>query len=180
MKTKSILQAPMSNILINKYFDGKSNILSLEQIAKMTSLDQVMRQKDHCVVYMSINGSGYGHWVCIFINSGNMYYFDSYGRKPLIYIEEMRQRGDDMQNQDFTLLKLIQESQYKDSFFYNTVQFQSSREDIATCGRFVSVVLILNRIQQPFNLKIFHDIMIGYKKKMKKSYDEIVSFFINQ
>lgn len=186
VKSQQIIRAPMSNTLISKYFDNRANIKSLIDISQFQSLSQVFHsgQYNHVVIFVAIDSETQGHWICMFINSGALYYFDSYGDYPLQVLDEMVKRGDDLWNQDKNLLRLIQNSQFKEHFYYNNFQYQQDGGSIQTCGRYVTLVLVLNSIftkaKQHFDFEKLNQIMLFWKNKYHKTFGQIAVFFVNQ
>lgn len=174
------LKIPISNVLIQKYFDEKSNLKTLHEISNMNSLDEVFENYTYVIIFMAIRAPNDGHWVCMFKNSSNLYYFDSYGKYPLIELNNLKNKF----GQTFRLLELIKKSQYKNSFYYNNIKYQNSGDDIATCGRYVVTVVFLNLIYikqaKPFNFIVLKYIMENWKQKWGLSYDQIVSAIIDK
>jgi hypothetical protein len=186
-----LVTVPMSDVLIKSFFDGKANIKTLEEIANLTSLEEVMGDYDHCIIYMHTDPvNNFGHWVCLFVNSNKLYYFDSYGDKPLEYLNVMRNNGIELNGQNFNLISLITQSKYKNSFFWNPTEFQSNDKSntIATCGRYVTQICILNKIYKrkglKFDLTKYNSLMENWKRTLKlgasPSFDKVTTFFINQ
>ena len=183
-KTKTLITNPMSDLLIKKYFDGKANIKTLEQISNFNTFDEVMGSYSHCIIFLALEQQNDGHWLSLFINSGNLYYFDSYGKLPLYELKQIYNLNDPTWGQNFNLIKLIQTSKYKNKFYYNDVQYQQNGKDIATCGRLAIMPCILNimyiKKHEKFDLKTFYNLMQYWKNKMHKNYDEISVFFVNK
>lgn len=184
-QTREIIESPMSDVLIQKYFNGRANIKTLAQISRMSTLEEVMENYHHVIIFMALQAQNSGHWVCMFINSGNLFYFDSYGHAPLQPIKKLIQYNMNTYGQNFNLLALVKNSEYADRFYFNNVQYQSTSKDVAVCGRYASSVCILNMIyeekDEPFNFDVFKTIMDDWRKKMGgKSYDEVIVYFINK
>jgi len=184
-KTRKLIESPMSDVLIQKYFDGHANIKTLAQISQMTTFDELMGEYEHVIIFMALQASNSGHWISMFINSGNLYYFDSYGKKPLEPINKLIDYGYPLYGQNFNLFELIRKSQFANRFIYNTIQYQNDSVDVAVCGRYASSVCILNILYKeknaPFDFNVFYSLMETWKVKMgNKSYDEVIVYFINQ
>ena len=185
---RNLVKIPMSNVLISKFFDGKTSFSTIEDIEQMNNLDELFKGQDHVILFiLTAPDKNYGHFVCMFTNSSNLYYFDSYGKKPLEYLNTMKKDGTPLNNQTFRLLDLIKSSKFKNAFYYSSFQYQSDNDNPATCGRYCTMICILNKIytkkQQPFNPIVFHKLMKNWKQKLPikdRSYDRITTFFINQ
>jgi hypothetical protein len=183
-----LIKQPMSNTLIQKFFNGKANIIALEDITQMTSLDQVFKGNNHVIIFLNTNPTTQiGHWICLFINAQRLFYFDSYGEKPLIYLQVMQKQNIDLGNQNLNLLNLIRDSIYKNAFYYNTVDYQSEKNDVATCGRYTTMICILNIMYlkegKSFDLKIYYELMNYWKDNLPidlKTFDRVTTFFVNQ
>lgn len=184
-RTREILESPMSDVLIQKYFNGRANIKTLAQISQMNSFEELMSGYEHVIIFMALQAQNSGHWVCMFINSGNLFYFDSYGHAPLQPLKKLIEYNMDTFGQNFNLMALVKNSPYADRFYFNNVQYQSDSKDVAVCGRYASSVCILNMIYkdkgQPFNFDVFKALMDMWRQKMGgKSYDEVIVYFINK
>lgn len=185
---RKLVKIPMSNVLISKFFDGKTSFATIEDVGKMKNLDEVFQGQDHAILFLlTAPEKNYGHFVCMFKNSSNLYYFDSYGEKPLDYLHVMEKKNIPLNNQTFHLLSLVKNSKFKNSFYYNAFQYQAYNNNPATCGRYCAMICILNRMyindNEPFNLITFNKLMVNWKNKLpikKRSFDRVTTFFINQ
>ena len=167
------------------YLDGKPNLHTQQEIAQMSSLAEVFGGNDHAVIFTATNSPTDGHYQAIFLNKDNqLFFFDSYGMKPPDMILKVeKELGKNWGQNAYALPKLIKQSPYANNAFYNDVRYQSTEDNVATCGRYVIVVILLNSIFKKngmsFNLSSFNTIMKGWKKKYNKSYDDIVAFFVD-
>lgn len=176
-KIKNIIQQPMSNNLIEKYFNGHANIKSLEEITNYTDLDQVFENYNYCILFIAIRNPNDGHWVCMIKTKNNkLEYCDSYGSEPLEILDELT----DLYNQNYNLLNLIKNSKYKNNFYYNTVKYQKLKDNIQTCGRYATFICILRILIPNFNLKMFKKIMDILTKKLNLDYDGVVAEFVDK
>lgn len=173
--------SPLSAGQLEKTLGGRANIKSLSQIDSMTSLDQVLNGFNHVILYIAIQSPTVGHWIAMFVNSGSLYYCDSYGLPPLAILEAMKQKGLPTFGQSTNLLTLISKSQFANSFFYNTVCYQQKKDDVETCGRYAQTIVALNQIyekeRKEFNLDEFYQLMMYWKTKYNKSFDDIIVNF---
>lgn len=185
--SKKLISAPMSSTLINKYFDGNANVKTLAEISEYQSLQQVFDggKYNHVIIFIAIENPSQGHWVCAFKNkSDSLFYFDSYGDYPLQVLDEMSKEGSKLWGQDKNLLRLIRQSSYMDKFFYNSFQYQQDGASYQTCGRYVTLVLVLNIVLlkrgKVFDMNVLNTIMLKWKSEYNKSFGEIAVFFINK
>ena len=180
----TIIDSGLTFEQVSKYLESEHPIITQQEIANMTSLDQVLKGNDHMIIFTATNSPEDGHYQMIFINDGNLYFFDSYGLTPCQMIDKVEKAlGKTWGQNPNKLTDLILESQYADRAFYNTIRYQSNNDNVATCCRYTITVTMLNYIytqnKTPFDFDTFQTIMNGWKQKYKKSYDEIVSFFIS-
>lgn len=180
-KINEIIQNPLSSNLIAKYFNGRPNIITMQQISTMTSLNEVFRNHDHAVIFTATNSPTDGHWQMIYKSNGCINWFDSYGMKPTELISKLEQKGNTW-GQNKNLDNLIINSPYRLKSFFNDVKYQKDG-NVQTCGRYVSLVFILIHIYQKRNLgfdgSVFYKIMEGLRKQYNASYDQIVSSLID-
>lgn len=179
-----IISSPLSDKQIKKYFRGNPNIVMMRDIATMTKLDEVFNGYDHAVIFTSVNSQYDGHWNMMYISGDNLYFFDSYGMKPTQLIQNIVAKGYPVYGQNQNLDNLIRNSKYfPHNCFMNNVKYQSDKENIQTCGRYIALNFILLQIYKKRKLEYstenFYQIMKTWKNKFNKSYDYIVSFFID-
>ena len=175
MTVKEVIKAPMSSDLIDKYLDGQSNIIKLSDTNQMTDIEQVFNGHDHVIILLEW-GPQVGHWVALMKNKDKIYYFDSYGRNPFIYVKNDEYKRF---NQNTHILDLIKNSKYKDNFYYNDEKYQAKEEDVATCGRWCLLSIILNKLIPNFDLNMFKKIVKNGTTKWKVSNDVLVSKIID-
>lgn len=181
-KINKIIVNPLSDVLIKKYFDGHANIVTMEDISHMVSINQLFRGYNHAVIFVAVNSPTDGHWQLIYKSFETLHFFDSYGMKPTELITKLNKNNTYGQNKN--LDNLIIKSQYAKKSYYNDVKYQSDGKS-QTCGRYVAINFLLlhiyNKKNIPYDGTVFYRIMQHFQTQFKtKSYDKIVSSFINE
>ncbi len=165
----------MSNILIDKYFGGKANIKMLEDIENCNTIDEYFSNHDHVIIFLTNKDCDVGHWVVLIKNNNKCYYFDSYGYAPIDILDEINPNLKSSAEKMNHLIK----SKYKNNYFFNPIDYQSEKDDIATCGRYATFTAILNKLLNNYNFDIFYDIVKIFYEKHKMNPDETVCYFID-
>lgn len=173
-----LIRSPMTNYTIEKYFNGHANIKSLQQIERFASLDQVFDGQPYVVIFEALRAPNDGHWVCMFKNLHNdLIYFDSYGEFPLYALDQQKQKY----GQGHKLLQLIQQSPYKNAFYYNTEDYQELKDNVQTCGAYATTICLLavQYLAKDLNLDCdeIHRLFTMWKKKYNRTPDQAVAFF---
>ena len=170
-----LLFNPMSNVLINKYFDGNANIKVLEDIRFCDDIDDFFDNHDHVIIFLRNRDGDIGHWVCIVRNNAVVYYFDSYGKPPIKILKDI---NPNLLEYGELMNRLIKQ---KYDYYYNIFDYQDGKnENISTCGRYCVLVCIMNKTYANFNLEMFHELIYKMCKERKLSPDEAVIYFINK
>jgi hypothetical protein len=154
---KKYAKYSLSNSDIENLLDHKMNLILYPELAKFDNIDDVLGPYGACVI-LYLTRHNYGHWVCIFRRPGNkLEFFDSYGLMPddeLKFVSENIRRE---LKQDYPHLTwLLYNSGYKIEF--NHHKFQKKGSDIATCGRWVVLRLLLRDISLTQFINLFKGI----------------------
>lgn len=139
---KELRKKPFSGHDILTALDNKTKILTYPQLYKYKSLDSLLKPYG-CVVILYETKPAYGHWVCIIKHPNNtVEFFDSLGYfiddELDIISMEFRKKNKEIYPY---LTKLMLESGYK--IIYNPIILQKDKNDISTCGRHVTLRLVL-------------------------------------
>lgn len=145
----------LSNIEVMKLVNNKSNIIKYSYLLNINNIDEILEPYGACII-LFLTGENYGHWTCIFkINNNTLEFFDPYGIYPDHELNfKMDKYFRKINNQDYPHLTfLLLDSGYNISF--NEIQFQDKKKNIATCGRHVSLRLILRDLSLYEYYKMF-------------------------
>lgn len=184
MNRKQIIESPLSSIQISKYFDGRPNIVTLQETNNYTDFEQLFKGQDHCVLFTSTVNKDVGHWQLYKKVGDILYFFDSYGYKPPEMLRLVQQQGNSFGQTD-NLFKLLGESSYykNKKVYYNNVQYQAKQGDVQTCGRYISLVFILFYIMKKegkqFDFRVFKSMMDKGRQNYNTTYDSFVSMLID-
>jgi len=167
------LRAFIPNIKIIRYSDLK----------KHHKIEDLLTKPEDEAVILYQNAPYSGHWCCITRNDDKIDFYDSYGGKidtQLEYItpEANKELGID----DTYLSNLINNSNVIKHFSENTRKhqtFKNTGAEINTCGRHCLFRLLSFKENRCDN-KEYAAMMEFLKKKLKCSYDELVTGFINK
>lgn len=155
-----------------KYAIGNCIILKYSDLSKFLHINELFIKK--FVIILFETKFNYGHWCLLFKNTRNsIEFFDSYGLMPdsqLKYISSVFRKHNNMIYPHLTYLLLFCSNKIE----YNNHIFQKSKNNIATCGRWV----ILRCLFYNYNIDEFYEI-IKSKKKKNKTLDHLAVFLTN-
>jgi hypothetical protein len=132
----------LSNDDINEILEPDTTIFSYPRFCTMNHIDEAFDQLGRCVFLFLTESESSGHWLCMFKRPNNeIHYYDSYGEKPdaqrkWLTEEQLEALGEE----EPCLTELLKASGYK--VYYNTVQYQTDKQDINSCGRWCVARLI--------------------------------------
>ena len=179
-----IMSQPIDSNEVAKILGENPNIVMLRDISKMVSLNQVFKNYDYALLFVSVNGPNDGHWYCMYKNlASDICIFDSYGMSVCEMISRLQKSNHDLYGQNYNLQKLITDSPFfPNKVFVNKVQFQKDSGNPETCGRYAILNIVLNNVCKKnginFTGLIFKKLMDAMRKKMKMTYDEVISYII--
>ena len=163
---KDLQKIPFSGSEIVEALDGAVKIVKYPSIHQYQSIDELLRPYGRVVILYETE-ERYGHWCCLFLKNDVLEFFDPYGYKideQLKFIDESYKKTSN-QNYPF-LARLMFNSPYR--LAYNDVQLQSEKKDVSSCGRHVTMRLIMSDVP----IKLYQDIM---KSKGSSTPDERVT-----
>lgn len=179
------ISTPLSGSQIQKLLPFKIKIVKYTEIANYDDIDKLL-EPFGCVVVLfetpTIKGSS-GHWVglCRTVDDDNnpsINFFDSYG-KPVDdqkkFIDKKFQQVIGQSENYLTWLLYQSKKLYGDEVEYNEIPFQKMDPNINTCGRWVSLRLIM----KDKSMNEFQNFMKYLKNSYGKSYDDIVVILTN-
>lgn len=150
---------------VNDSINIKPNVMRYGDLINYKKLEDIMP-----VVILYEIKQKLGHWVCVFEHNGYIEHFDSYGLKPddeLKYTNNHMRKILGMEIPYLTYLMMTSNKKIR----YNHYRLQG--EDTNTCGRWVSLRLIMNNLDEYEFSKII--------KKISKIYnfndmDDLVTY----
>ena len=141
-----VKEVSMSDKLI-KFYLPNAKILLYNDLKNYSTLEELLPENKSfaIILYVRIHTQSTisGHWTCITRLNNEISYFDSYGETPDYPIEHWFK--DNKQQQTKYLSNLLNNTMMQ--VFYNDFQYQSSNEDISTCGRYC-IFYILNMLKE--------------------------------
>jgi hypothetical protein len=164
----------LSNDDINEILEPDTKIISYPKFCEMSSIDEAFDEIGRCVFLFLTESESSGHWLCMFKRPNNtIEYFDSYGGKPEAQREWLSQEQlDDLGEGEPCLMNLLKASGAK--VYYNTVKYQKDKDDINTCGRWITARLICKDMS---NQQFYNMVQEQMKEMGVKSPDDWVSLF---
>jgi hypothetical protein len=140
---------PFSGKDILKFLDNKTKILTYDKLKDLNNINEAF-ENHNCFVLLYFTHENFGHWTCVIKHEKKIEFFDSYGKKPDNQLNMINKEINIMHNQDYPYLtKLLYETGLP--IEYNNYRLQKKeKKNInynATCGRHVSVRLILKELE---------------------------------
>ena len=139
--------------------------------------DLLTKPIDYVIILIETTANNVGHWVCVLLYGNTIEFFNSYAEAPDVQKNTLISKAKNIefgQTQNY-LTNLLVKSDF--NIIYNKLQLQKYTNNSATCGRWV-IIRLLCLLNQNMDLKQFSLFIIDLKKKLKKSFDEIVCVLI--
>ena len=154
---KNLKSYSLSSIDMMKMINNKANLITYPEIANYDNIEDLMG-KDKAVIILYLTDENYGHWTTVFLNpkEDTLIFFDSYGMKPDTEIKWIKNNPilKEYPKDPLTrLIKLMSDSKYK--IDYNDHKLQKTNNDIATCGRWVGIRLLMRNLTNEQFFELF-------------------------
>ncbi len=126
---------------IQDILEPDTKIFTYPAFNDMSSIEEAFDPLGRSVFLFLTESPTSRHWLCMFKRRGHIEYFDSYGGRPdsqrkWLSPEELER----LDESEPSLTTLLRRSGYR--VYANTYPYQSKREDVSTCGRWVVARLI--------------------------------------
>lgn len=151
-------------------------VIEYPQLSKYTSMTQILpKHNDCCVLYFETVSQTQGHYQCMWRQNDTFHFWDSYG---------LRVSGDKSYIEKTTLIKLnefqpylprIIDNDLRNGFqwFYNQIDYQSWKQNVATCGKWTSIRLKNRDMTEE---QFYNYILNTMKTNNLQSFDETIVF----
>lgn len=128
---------------------------------KNISARQLLRMIPVAILYQIT--PNYGHWTLLLKTPEGVTFFDSYGFQPDKEFKFVYQQP------HYLALRLLELSKIV-PIHYNQYQFQSKKQGISTCGRWICLRSLLDGL----TTDQFHKVIVRAAKKYKVKLDQLV------
>lgn len=125
------------------------DIVVYEDLVNYNDIDDLLGPHQCCVLLYQQKQT-YGHWVCLSRRGNIVEFFDSYGGKP---DSQLKFAKYNKHNDQPYLSQMLYESPYE--IRYNPYKLQSEKNDMNTCGRWVTLRLVLRHVPIDVFAKLF-------------------------
>ena len=172
----SIKYEAMNDLDIRFYLGKKARILTYNELAKFKTIEKLLpHHKAYFILLYPVASEFNGHWVCMTRYDKTLEYFSSYGTKPEI---EFTWSTSNFKDNPRYLTQLLNNT--KLHTVYNSIDFQSKRQMISTCGAF-AVFRVLTLIELNADLGKNNLLLQTLKDSNPEfSFDDIVVNYINK
>jgi len=163
---------PMGNDTILSYYPN-ALIISYDKLKNYNYIEDLLPEKDSYCFLLYTSSVNSGHWTLLSRMDDEVEYFDPYGLNPdapLRWISRDKRRE---LGEDTPFLSLMLDATDKD-VVYNPFDYQSKREEVATCGRHCCFRL-KTIINHSMDLNEYYKMMRQLKTTYQLTYDDIVS-----
>jgi hypothetical protein len=153
---------------------GNVKIVKFDQLIGYNTVEELLpKQKDCVVIFWETESANIGHWTALCRLNQTYVFFDSYGNsveEDFSFIPKSLRRLLDIK---YDYLKELLKGKHVIS---NHIDFQQMRDNISTCGRFVSMFLYV--FKKGYSLSDFQRIMKENLKKYRyDNYDQMAVAF---
>lgn len=173
------LKTPLTDKDVDFYL-GQGHIMKYNELNKITSIYDILPEHKSFKIILLESDKNSGHWFALLRYNNNIEVFNSYGTKienEFKFIPGFIQKMLDENKK--ALYDLLMNSNNEDEIIYNHDALQSTKKDIATCGRWC-VMRILYMRDYEYTLEEFLDYIYDLHKQTKKPLDIIVCDFIKK
>lgn len=174
---KNILIDPLDDKELKEILNYEAPILKYSQLKNYSSIEQLLPNDKSMVIILYEWQYNMGHWTALCRFKNKIIYFDSYGNMP---DEPLTWNSEDINNElgqnKKYLSNLLNKTKLK--VVYNPIQYQNLKGNMATCGRFCSLFLLLMK-EYDMDLQQYFNFMNQMKKSLNIDYDNIVSYLID-
>ena len=146
---------PFSGNEIIECADNETKIIKYGDISKYNTIEDLLYPHNNVVILYETSNN-YGHWTCVLLHEKNntLEFFDPYGKFIDDQINYISKDFRESSGQGYPYLsQLFLKSPYK--IECNKTQFQKMKKDVSSCGRHVSLRIILS----DYPLNIYTNIM---------------------
>lgn len=172
---------PIDTLDIQKFLgnDGVQNTIKYSQLAGYSDIFELLPTDRSYKIILVEQKSGDGHWTCITRYGKTICSFDSYGCQiddELQFVNRFMKR---MLGQDRHYLTSLLKNVPKDwSIVYNAKKLQKLNNDIATCGKYCILFIIMVK-DLLFTLEDFLKFFKDRRAETGLTNDELVAIWIN-
>jgi len=155
-----------------RHLVGNVKMVKFGDLDEYKSVEELLpKQRDCVVIFYEIESASVGHWTTLCRLNQTYIFFDSYGMSEQ---EDFSFIPKSLRNQLGIEKDYLKELLKNKHVITNHVDFQKMKDNIDTCGRFVSMFLYI--FKRGYSLNDFQKIM---KKKVKdfKNYDEMAVYY---
>ena len=166
MSLEKVKAFPLSDSDIRGLLGDDIKIITYPQLSQMKSIDDAFDSKGRSIMLIPNQSPTSGHWVAMLNKPSGIEFFDSYGEAPEEQkggMSRSRLEALDIENPDLT--RLLRAS--GKPVYYNTRDYQSEKNNVATCGRHAATRLLY----APYTLDQYDRIM----KQSRMNPDDFVS-----
>lgn len=179
-EVKEVIEEPMDDTDIRENIGENTKILKYSDLSKYKSINDLLpRKRDYCYL-LYLDAPNKGHWTALVRDDTNIYFFCSYGSKvdePLTWVDcATRLRL----GVGVPFLTRLLNNSRGFNIYYNPIKYQVEKDDVNSCGRYITLFLLQFKKHLHYNLDDFYRYMNKIKKKYGISYDEIVSTLIDE
>lgn len=159
----------LSNYQVFDLLNKKTRVLTYTELTNHNDIADVLSPHGSFVL-LYLSKSDYGHWCCVIQHPDRIEFFDPYGT---FIDDELKHISGDFRKKSDQMFPHLTELLYNSGLpiEYNQYRFQKHGKNINTCGRHVSVRILLKHML----LDEYHDFIINTAKKLKTDPDGLVT-----
>ena len=157
---------------IDRMLNGTCPIIPYSSLYRYNNIDEILGENQCFILLYELN-PGQGHWVCMFRDqNGQLVFYDSLGYKmddELHFINDYRrQKGEGLETKELTRLV------YPEKVISNTEEVQEDKKNIATCGKYAVLRILLRHLDNDE----FNDIFMGDEDYPADFYVSLLTLFL--
>jgi hypothetical protein len=133
---------------------GPVPIITYPDLERYDTIDDLFDRKGRAILFFPNAAENVGHWTCLLRRPNMIEFFDPYGEKPEDQKDGLSKTRLQQLDLDQPLLTQLMRASKK-PVYYNSHAFQSSKQDVATCGRHC----VARLLYQPYSIDKYASII---------------------
>jgi hypothetical protein len=173
------LSVMFSNDDFTRFFgpEVQNKIIKYSQLINYKDIIELLPNDKDYKIFLTESEYNSGHWTAIMRVKDKIIYFDSYGVYPDFELNFISKIKNKMLGQGGNQIQRLMKTSKKNNLepVYSKTKYQSHGDHINTCGRWVSVFIML--MNMGYDLKKMKELFDKEKNKTGKPYDIIAIDF---
>ena len=160
--------------------EAREKVIKYSDLEEYKTIEELLPENIDYVIILIESSYNSGHWVLLLRNYSTIEYFNSYGSPISFEIDLNSERLNDSLDQNVKYLNILLTKALKRfKIVYNRKDFQKMDDNIATCGKWIILRVILF-LKNRMNIHQFINFVDKATKKFKLPPDLLITFLVSE